>query len=102
VCIVGTIPEASGDQIVAVGRYYLNEKTNMAEVAFIVRDNWQNKGLGTFFFQHLIKIAKRNGIAGFTAEVLLDNKRMQNVFNNSGLRVESKIEEGVYSFDMEF
>ncbi|WP_028584311.1 bifunctional acetyl-CoA hydrolase/transferase family protein/GNAT family N-acetyltransferase [Desulfogranum mediterraneum] len=102
VCIVGTIPEAHGDQIIAVGRYYLNESTNMAEVAFIVRDNWQSKGLGSFFFQHLIKIAKGNGIAGFTAEVLRDNRRMQNVFNHSGLKVSSKIEEGVYSFEMEF
>jgi GNAT superfamily N-acetyltransferase len=102
VCVVGTVPEAHGDQIVAVGRYYLNEQTNMAEVAFIVRDNWQNKGLGTFFFQHLITIAKSNGIAGFTAEVLLDNRRMQNVFNHSGLKVTSKVVEGVYSFEMEF
>ncbi len=102
VCVVGTVPEAHGEQIVSVGRYYLNEKTNMAEVAFIVRDGWQNKGLGTYFFQHLIKTAKRNGIAGFTAEVLLDNRRMQNVFNHSGLKVTSKVVEGVYSFEMEF
>ncbi len=102
VAVVGTVPEAHGEQIVAVGRYYLNEQSNMAEVAFIVRDNWQSKGLGTFVFQHLIGIAKRNGIAGFTAEVLRDNRRMQSVFNHSGLKVTSRIEEGVYSFEMEF
>lgn len=102
VCVVGTVPEAHGDLIIAVGRYYLNESTNMAEVAFMVRDEWQNKGLGTYFFQHLITIAKRNGIAGFTAEVLRENKRMQSVFNNSGLKVTSKVVEGVYSYEMEF
>ncbi len=102
VCIVATVPEAHGEQIIAVGRYYLNEKTNKAEVAFIVKDDWQNKRLGTFLFQHLIQIAKQNGIQGFTAEVLRENKRMQNVFNHSGLKVSSCIEEGVYSFVMDF
>ena len=102
VAVVGTVPEAHGEQIIAVGTYYLNEKTNMAEVAFVVRDGWQNKGMGTFLFQHLIKIAKRNGIAGFTAEVLRENERMQKVFNHSGLKVKSQLEEGVFSFIMEF
>lgn len=102
VAIVGTIPEAHGEQIIAVGTYYLNEKTNLAEVAFVVRDGWQNKRLGTSLFKHLTKIAKRNGITGFTAEVLRENERMQNVFNHSGLKVSSQLEEGVYSFNMEF
>lgn len=102
VAVVATLPEVQGDQIIAVGTYYLNESTNKAEVAFVVRDSWQGKGLGTFIFQHLIKIAKRNGISGFTAEVLRENERMQSVFNHSGLRVSSHLEEGVYSFDMLF
>ena len=102
VAIVGTVPEAHGEQIIAVGTYYLNEKTNLAEVAFVVRDGWQNKRLGTNLFKHLIKIAKRNGIAGFTAEVLRENERMQNVFNHSGLKVSCQLEEEVYSFNMEF
>lgn len=102
VAVVATLPDVQGEQIIAVGTYYLNESTNKAEVAFVVRDSWQSKGLGTFIFQHLIKIAKRNGIAGFTAEVLRENERMQSVFNNSGLRVTSSLEEGVYSFDMLF
>lgn len=102
VAVVATLPEVQGDQIIAVGTYYLNESTNKAEVAFVVRDSWQGKGLGTFIFQHLIKIAKRNGISGFTAEVLRENERMQSVFNNSGLKVTSQLEEGVYSFDMLF
>ena len=72
--MVVTLPEVQGEQIIAVGTYYLNEKTNKAEVAFVVRDSWQGRGLGTFIFQHLITVAKRNGIDGFTAENLLDEK----------------------------
>ncbi|BDD87589.1 bifunctional acetyl-CoA hydrolase/transferase family protein/GNAT family N-acetyltransferase [Desulfofustis limnaeus] len=102
VAIVGVLPEAYGDEIIAVGRYYLDERSNRAEVAFVVRDKWQNKGLGTFVFKHLVNIAKANGISGFTAEVLRNNNRMQAIFNHSGLNVTSTIEEGVYSYIMDF
>ena len=102
VAIVGTLPEAHGDDIVAVGRYYLDERTNLAEVAFVIRDQWQHMGIGTFLFKHLITLAKASGIAGFTAEVLRDNKAMQAIFNHSGYKVQSVVEEGVYSFKIDF
>ncbi len=102
VAVVGTVPEVHGEDIVAVGRYYLNEKNNRAEVAFIVRDGWQNRGIGKFLFNHLVMIAKRSGISGFTAEVLRENKRMQAVFNQSGFKVQSRHEEGVISFEIDF
>jgi RimJ/RimL family protein N-acetyltransferase len=100
--IVGTVPEAHGEKIIAIGRYYLDEKTNRAEVAFIVRDEWQNKQIGTFLFRHLVTIAKRNGIAGFSAEVLRENKRMQAIFLHCGFTVKSSLEEDVYSFQIDF
>jgi GNAT superfamily N-acetyltransferase len=102
VAIVGTVPEAYGEEIIAVGRYYLDEKSNRAEVAFTVRDEWQGRGIGHALFNHLVAIAKRAGIAGFTAEVLRENRRMQAVFNHSGLKVKSRLLDDVYSFEMEF
>ena len=70
-------------------------------MAFVVRDAWQNRGIGTFILKHLVNIAKRNGIAGFTAEVLRDNKAMQAVFNHSGLKGKSHMSDGVLHFDMD-
>jgi len=102
VAIVGTIPDAHGEEMIAVGRYYLDEKTNRAEVAFTVRDEWQGRGIGHALFDHLVTLAKRAGIAGFTAEVLRENRRMQAVFNHSRLKVSSRLEEDVMSFAMEF
>ncbi len=102
VAIVATIPEAHGDEIIAMGRYYLDEKTNRAEVAFVIRDAWQKHHIGTFLFKHLATIAKRNGIAGFTAEVLRENQGMQAIFNHSGYTVKSSLQEGVYSFQIDF
>jgi len=102
VAIVATLPEAHGEEIIAIGRYYLDEKTNRAEVAFVVRDQWQNRGIGTFLLKYLITIARRAGIAGFTAEVLRENKAMQTVFHHSGCKVHANLSEDAYSFQLDF
>lgn len=102
VAIVGVVPEAHGEDIVAVGRYYLDTETNRAEVGFVVRDDWQSNGLGSFVYKFLADIAKRNGITGFSAEVLRENQRMQTIFNHSGHKVTTRLEEGVYSFVIDF
>ena len=102
VAILGTVPEAHGEDIICVGRYYLDERTNRAEVAFVIRDEWQNRGIGSHVFRLLADIAKRNGITGFTAEVLRDNQRMRTIFNHSEFKVTHQIEEGVYSFVIDF
>lgn len=102
VAIVATLPAAYGEEIIAIGRYYLDETTNLAEVAFVVRDDWQNHGIGTFLLRHLETIAKRNGIAGFTAEVLRENRAMQRVFAKSQHKVTATPSEDVISFRIEF
>jgi acyl-CoA hydrolase/GNAT superfamily N-acetyltransferase len=102
IAVVGTVPEADGERIVAIGRYFLDPTTNLAEVAFVVLDGWQGKGIGTFLFNHLMKIARRNGIRGFTAEVLSQNRAMQAVFDRSNCKTRSKLAEGVYSYEMIF
>ncbi len=102
VAVVGTVPEAHGEDIIAMGRYYLDPKTNRAEVAFTVRDDYQNKGIGKFLLRHLINIARRSGVSGFTAEVLRENKAMQHVFNASPTRVTSELRDNVYHYELEF
>jgi acyl-CoA hydrolase/N-acetylglutamate synthase-like GNAT family acetyltransferase len=102
VAVVATVPEAHGEEIIAVGRYYLDESSNRAEVAFVVRDQWQNRHIGTFLFRHLVDLAKRSGIAGFTAVVLRDNGRMQSIFNHSAFKVQSRLEDDVYRFRIDF
>ncbi len=102
VAVVGTLPEAHGEDILAIGRYYLDPTTNRAEVAFVVHDDWQGRGIGTFLLAHLIKVARRQGIRGFTAEVLRENKAMQAVFNASGCKVKSRLAGNAYSYVLDF
>jgi len=102
VTVVATLPEAHGEEIIAVGSYYLDPKHNMAEVAFVVHDKWQNRGIGTSMLRYLTRIARRNGIAGFTAEVLTDNKAMQAVFNKSNCKIKTRFTGNVISVEMTF
>jgi acyl-CoA hydrolase/GNAT superfamily N-acetyltransferase len=102
VCIVGVVPETYGEQIIGIGSYYLDPKTNRAEVAFTVHDKWQQRGIGTFLLKHLMRIARRNGIGGFTAEVLVENRPMRAVFNKAECKISSKLVGNVYHYDMEF
>ena len=102
VAIVVTIPEAHGEDIIGIGRYFLDERSNRAEVAFMVRDEWQHRGIGRILFNRLVTIAKQSGIAGFTAEVLRDNHKMQNLFNYSGFKVVQHLKDDVYDFRLDF
>lgn len=102
VAIVGTVPEAHGEDIIAVGRYYLDPKSNRAEVALVVHDRWQRKGIGTFLLKYLTAIARRHGIGGFTAEVLHRNRAMQAVLNKVDCKVTRQLSDGVCSFRLDF
>ena len=100
--IVGTILDTSGEKIIAIGRYIKNPGASTAEVAFLVQDQWQHKGIGKFLLEHLVKIAKENGFTGFTAEVLLENKNMLQVIHNSSYKITSKFEDGIYHASFPF
>lgn len=102
VAIIGTIAEEHREDIIADGRYYFDPKTNRAELALVVQDRWQNKGIGTFLFKYLASIAKRRGVAGFTAEVLRENRAIQTVLSKSDCRVTSQLRDGVYSYRLDF
>jgi acyl-CoA hydrolase/GNAT superfamily N-acetyltransferase len=100
--LVGTVPEAHDEAIIAIGRYYLNPLTNRAEFALLVRDDWQNRGIGTFLFKYLVIVAKRSGIAGFTGEILIENKTMLRVLQKSGCKIQSYFEGSVCHVEIDF
>jgi len=89
--------EDEHEMIVAVGRYALDKSSNAAEVAFIVRDEWQGMGLAVSMFHQLLDVARKRGIVRFTADVLHDNARMLHIFHKCApSTIESTLENGVY------
>lgn len=100
--IVGVIGEIGSETIIGLGRYILDQKTNMAEVDFAVRAEWQRKGIGTFLLHYLCEIAKAKGITGFTAYVLASNRKMLSVFHKVGYVIHSTLEDGIYEIAFRF
>ncbi len=82
------------DQIIAVGRYDL-VKPGEAEVAFLVEDQHQGRGIAQLLLEHLAQAGRERGVERFVAEVLPDNTRMIQTFRDAGYRVVSEYEEGV-------
>jgi acyl-CoA synthetase (NDP forming)/GNAT superfamily N-acetyltransferase len=84
-----------GDQIVAVGRFDRYPGTDDAEVAFLVEDAHQGRGLGSVLLEHLAAAARERGIKNFVAEVLAQNSRMVRVFQDAGYASERSYEDGI-------
>ncbi|SDC46212.1 bifunctional acetate--CoA ligase family protein/GNAT family N-acetyltransferase [Actinokineospora iranica] len=84
-----------GDDIVAVGRYERLAESDSAEVAFVVEDAHQGRGLGSILLEHLAAAARERGLRRFEAEVLADNAQMVRVFRDAGYQVSRAFDEGV-------
>jgi GNAT superfamily N-acetyltransferase len=84
-----------GERIVAVGRYDRAGDRPEAEVAFVVTDEYQNRGLATILLEMLARVALAHRIEIFIADTLHSNMRMRRVFARSGYDVHSRIEDGV-------
>ena len=83
-----------GDEMIAVGRYDRVEDDH-AEVAFLIEDAHQGRGIAQLLLEHLAQAARERGIRRFVAEVLPENRRMAKVFADAGYRVTKGIEDGV-------
>ncbi len=100
--ILATQTDGEAEKVVAVGQYGINESAHAAEVALVTRDDYQNQGIGTELLGYLTFLAKREGLLGFTAEVLLENKPMLHLFEKMGFDTQKRSEQGVYEMIMSF
>jgi acetyltransferase len=82
--------------IVATGRYYRLPKGHSAEVALVIEDRYQRKGIGTQLMAWLTNVARDNGITTFEADVLAENAEMMTVLRDYGFHITSELEAGVY------
>ncbi|HUB21605.1 MAG TPA: GNAT family N-acetyltransferase [Streptosporangiaceae bacterium] len=69
-----------------------------AEVAMAVADDMHSRGIGTLLLEHMISLARGQGLRTFVAETLAENAPMLNVFAHAGLRPQRTLADGVYEF----
>ena len=102
--IVGVIEESGRERIIAEARYILwkNLERPYADTAFIVDEHYQGQGIAAFMLELLIRTARKRGIEGFTADVLIDNAPMLRVFERASFQVQSSPNHGIYSLKLPF
>ena len=95
--------EHEGREVIAgVAQYRGHEGSHTAEVAIVVRDEHQNRGVGTELLSHLAYIARKQGLLGFTAEVLRDNRAMLHLFEKVGFIMQKETVAQVYTLRLGF
>jgi RimJ/RimL family protein N-acetyltransferase len=100
--ILAVVQDKEKETIVGLGQYELNRDMHTAEVALVVKDEYQNQGVGTELLSYLTYLSRRQGLLGFTAEVLVENMQMLRLFEKMGFDIEKRSEEGVYEMRMRF
>jgi RimJ/RimL family protein N-acetyltransferase len=101
--IVAIEEEEEKETIVGMGQYSINDPTaHMANLSFAVRDDFQNRGIGTELLRYMTFLAKKRGLLGFTAEVLLENTRMLHVIDKMGFDADKHLDQGMYELKISF
>lgn len=91
-------PSSSGgaeSQILGIGRLTKNPDYRTGEFAMIVRDDWQNKGLGKLLLTSLVGIGKDENLEAIKGDIIAENLEMQRVATKSGFTLHRDTEENL-------
>jgi acetyl coenzyme A synthetase (ADP forming)-like protein len=89
-----------GERLVGIARYDRELGTDSAEVAFVVGDEQQGRGIGTALLEHLAAAARERGITRFVAQTLARNHDMLGVFRAAGFAERTRMEGGVVHVEL--
>ncbi|WP_405665873.1 GNAT family N-acetyltransferase [Streptomyces sp. NBC_01166] len=98
---VGLAVTIGGEFIATVRFDRINEQgrpasapADEAEVAFLVQDAHQGRGVASALLEHIAAVARERGIRRFAAEVLPANNKMIKVFRDAGFTQQRSFEDG--------
>lgn len=92
--LVAIVGEVGFGRVVGIAESMKLEETNIAEVAFSISEDYQGKGLGTFFMKKLAAVARESGLTGLMAYTFPSNKAMINLFKTLPYNVQTVYEDG--------
>jgi RimJ/RimL family protein N-acetyltransferase len=90
------------ERIVGACSYYVNPRSGLAEVGYMVDPDWQGAGLGGILHARMVEYARSHGVRGFTADVVLGNSRMLRVFKHGDHDLKVEMESGITEVTMLF
>lgn len=100
--ILAVVQQESIEFIVGIGQYATNPGQLTAEIALVVRDDYQDQGVGFELLSYLTYLAKRQGLHGFTGETLHGNPAIFQLFERMGFEIQKERDAGVYLLNLTF
>lgn len=102
ISIVGLAGKPGKERIIGEARFTRYRRRPYGDIAFIVDEECQNRGIASYMYKMLIRLAKERGLMGFTADVLLENKAMMRVLEKGDLPVQAKLEQDILKVTLPF
>ena len=92
--VVAIHGEGPDEKIIGVGRYwrYPYPHRNKAEMAFVVEDAYQKKGIGTNLLELLAAAAREHGIDTIETEMLQENEGITRMIQQSGFELTERFQ----------
>jgi acetate---CoA ligase (ADP-forming) len=81
--------------------WYVRTTERRAEVALVIADRYQGRGLGTILLRRLARLAALRGIHVFEAYVLLDNARMTDLLRDCGFPLRTRPDREGLRFELD-
>jgi len=94
-------PGLGDRQIVAVARLIKGHRTNDAELAIVISDDWQGRGLGTKLLRDLLEIGRTEGLERLVGNILPENYVMQRICRKLGLELRYDASEDAFRAEIE-
>jgi len=101
--LVGSIQEEGEEHLVAVARYACvgGDESGLAECAIVVRDDFQNRGLGKFIILQLVEYARLHGVKAFIGTIHARNAKILHFIEAGGVPFDRKmVEPGVWEYKL--
>jgi GNAT superfamily N-acetyltransferase len=98
--LAGAADDGGKDVFVAVGRYSLEPRESIADLALAVRDDWQNLGLGKALLQRTVAVAREHGVTRFASMMDPRNTVMEGILKDLGYEVKYSLRSGFYQVEI--
>ncbi len=98
---VAVVGDRENETIIGTSCYYRDPSDNLGEVGYMIRPEWQGKGVGTVLQERMTEHAKERGLNGFKADILVENIKMNSLFQkgvNVKVNVTGDVKEVVVTF----
>lgn len=102
--LVAETAETDFPQLMGVARYEpispASGHTDVVELGLVVLDEWHGRGLGRILLREILRVARRNGIYRYTADIIADNRKILRLLSTEARILSTRTAGGVTTLQL--